>query len=551
MSIKKSLPEPASPAKAIYVTIILLIVFALVAISCRVWVQSADEFPMGDSAWKISLTNQITVQEKGATFSIFPPWDTRYARMFAQSLSHTGLRQKRVRSEDDKRDILLVAPKTGVFTVEAVFSIHVSSLARSEVKKSALSEKNRSEWLSESAGILVNTAAAVKVVERFLKISDTSDELIEKLFGYVSNNIRIKPRSNNNSETALTTKRATSLGSARALVALLRTAHLPARIVTGVNLQAAAAKQPYYWLEVYDNEVWIPLDPGEGYMKQMPPYYIPFHKGGSELVTADKASITSTVWKIDTTHAPAALLTSDTRKLTDVLNLNRLSPASRENLGLLLLLPLGVLATEIMRQLMGIRTYGTFTPTLIALAIFHVDRVTAMTIFLLVTVIGISIRSYLPNLNLQRTPRLAIVFTLVSLSMAMVVSGFMYFDPGMDGIVVLLPVVVLTMLVDRIYVIADQYGMRTAMIRLFWTVVSAFISLLVLLQTEWSLWLVSYPELHAITLAIIVIIGLYQGPKLSELPVMSWLHEPESKRSGIKSRSADRRLKSEQQDDGM
>jgi hypothetical protein len=438
-----------------------------------------------------------------------------------------------------------------MFTVEAVFSIHVSSLARSEAKKVTLSEENRSEWLSESAGISTNTKASVKVVERLSKTSDTAEELIEKLFGYVSNNIRIKPRSNNDSETALTKKRATSLGSARALVALLRTAHLPARIVTGVNLQAAAAKQPYYWLEVYDNDIWIPLDPAEGYMKQLPPYYIPFHKGGSELVATDKASITSTVWKIDTTNAPAALLTSETRKLTDVLNLNRLSPASRENLGVLLLLPLGVLATEIMRQLMGIRTYGTFTPTLIALAVIHVDQVTAMTIFLLVTVIGIAIRSYLPNLNLQRTPRLAIVFTLVSLSMAMVVSGFMYFDPGMDGIVVLLPVVVLTMMVDRIYVIADQNGMRTAMIRLFWTVVSAFISLLVLLQAEWSLWLVAYPELHAITLAVIIIIGLYQGPKLSELPVLSWLHEPESKRRGVRSRSADKELKPEQSDDGM
>jgi hypothetical protein len=322
-------------------------------------------------------------------------------------------------------------------------------------------------------------------------------------------------------------KRATMLGSSRALVALLRTAHLPARIVVGINLQAPAADQPYYWLEVYDDETWWPLNPAMGHLRQLPPYYVPLRKGDSSVVKTESINITSTVWEIDTTRAPAALLGADQKKLMDILDLNRLSPANRENLAVLLLLPLGVLATEIMRQIMGIRTYGTFTPTLIALAIVHVDWLTATIIFSLVTVIGIAIRSYLPNLKLQRTPRLAIVFTLVAVSMSTVVSGFMYFDPGMDGLVVLLPVVILTMLVDRIYTVADQNGMRTAMIRLLWTVVSAFGSLLVLLQTDWGIWLVAYPELHAITLAVIILIGLYKGPKLSSVAALRWLHEPE------------------------
>jgi hypothetical protein len=172
-----------------------------------------------------------------------------------------------------------------------------------------------------------------------------------------------------------------------------------------------------------------------------------------------------------------------------------------------------------------------------ALAVVHVDRMTAITVFLMVTIIGITIRAYMPNLNLQRTARLAMVFTLVSISMAIIMSGFIYFDPAADSIVVLLPVVVLTMLVDRIYTIADQRGMRTALVRLFWTAVAAFVSLLILLQADWSIWLVAYPEIHALTLAVIIIIGLYQGPKLSEAPTLGWLHEPES----MISRSTDKR----------
>ena len=521
---------------------VLLMIFTLLAVSARIWIQQSDEFPSGDSAWSIHISNQVEALDRGATISISPPWDTRHARLFAQSISHTGLRQKRVKSDLNKRDIVLVAPRAGIYVTEVEYSVHVSSLARSEPKKSKLSENNRSQWLSGSTGVQINTPVTTKIVDRLSEASTSSEELIDKLFGHVSNNIRIDHRAGSESELALTKKRATALGSSSALVALLRTAHLPARIVTGVNLQATAAEQPYYWVEVYDAETWVPLDPVQGYLRQLPAYYIPLRKGDSVLDIPDRANIQSTVWRIDSTHAPATLLTSDEKKLTDILDLDRLSPASRENLGVLLLLPLGVLATEIMRQLIGVRTYGTFTPTLLALAVIHVDRTTAIIIFLLVTIIGISIRSYLPNLNLQRTPLLAIVFTLVAISMALVVSAFMYFDPGMDGIIVLLPVVVLTMLVDRIYSIADQRGMRTAMIRLFWTVVCSFIALLVLLQADWSLWLVSYPELHAITLAIVIAIGMYQGPKLSQLPALSWLREPDLR----KTRKTDKDAQSEQ-----
>lgn len=523
--------ETDTAPKIIYGTIIGLILFAFLAVAARNWIQKTEELPSGDSAWTISVVQQFVALEKGATLSIPPPWDTQYARMYAQSLSHNGLRQKRTKSEVEKRDIVLIAPKAGNYVTEAIFSVHVSSLARSELKKLDLSEHNRSRWLSASEGIEINTPATSEIVEQLSNTALSSDVLIEKLFDHVSNNVRIKSRSNNNSETVLSTRRATALGSNRTLVALLRTAHLPARIVTGVNLQVTAAQQPYYWAEVYNDETWVPLDPVHGHMSQLPAFYIPLRKGGSDLVKTKDATIKATTWKIETTRAPTSLLISGPRKLSDILDLNRLSPDNRENLGVLLLLPLGVLLTEMLRQLMGVRTYGTFTPTLLALAIIHVDRITAVIIFLIVTIIGVSIRSYLQKMGLRRTPLLGIVFTLVAISMTFVVSGFMYFDPAMDAIAVLLPVVILTMLVDRIYSIADQRGMRTAMIRLLWTAVAAFLSLLVLLQADWSHWLVAYPELHALTLAAIIFVGRCHCLKISQLTTLLWLHEPELRKT--------------------
>ena len=525
-----------SVTNTIYLTIGVLLVIAVLSFLLRSWLNNDEHLPSGDSAWMINIAYQVEALEKGAAIYISPPWDTRYSRLFSQSVSHSGLRQKRTKPEI-KRDIMLIAPEAGVYDIDTDFRVHISSLARSAPAITKLSENNRSRWLSASPGVSVGTAQTTAIVDRLASGAPDSAELIEKLFNYVSNSIRIKPGASDESESALSRKYASVLGSNHALLSLLRSAHLPARLVSGVNLQAKVSTQPFYWVEVYDAESWVVLDPVHGYFRELPMFYVPLRKGDDPLVMVENAELISTYWTIDTITAPPGLSEADTRSLSHVVDLNRLSPLNRVNLGILLLLPLGVLATEIMRQLMGIRTYGTFTPSLMALAVVHVDRLTAIIVFILVTVIGVTIRATMSKLKLQRTARLAMVFTLVSVSMAIVMSALIYYDPSVDSVVVLLPVVVLTMLVDSIYRVADQRGIRTAMIRLFWTVIAAIISLFVLLQADWSIWLVSYPEIHAITLAVIIIIGLYQGPKLSSVPVLSWLHEPDSRVP----RSTDRR----------
>jgi hypothetical protein len=509
----------------IKLTIAFLFMFAIVSISSRVMMRNEGGLPTGDSAWSINAWHVIKASEKGAVVLIPPPWDTRNTRLYSQSLYHPGLRQRRTKADKKDRDIALTAPQPGAYTIKSTFNIYVSHLPMTEPMKPGLPEQNRAAWLSSSSGIEVNTATTTRIMDQIARDKPETERLIELLFNYVSNNIRIDPTARSDSESALNRKRSTILGSTRALLALLRTAHLPARIVTGVDL-LHPSNQMRYWAEVYDGETWLPLDPASGYMIQLPIFYIPMRKGDDQLIKSENASVTSSAWEIHSLPSYEGLLTGDTKKPTDIFDLTRLNLPSREILSLLLLLPLGVLSTELLRQFAGIRTYGTFTPTLLALALTRVDWTTAVIVFLLVTVISVAIRASMPNLGLQRTPRLAIVFTLVAMSMTIVVSGISYFDPAADNTVTLLPLIVLTMLVDRIYTIYDERGLNSAIVRLVWTVLAATVSLFVLMQTHWGTWLVSYPEVHAITLAVIIMIGLYKGPKLKDVPSFGWLQEP-------------------------
>ena len=511
--------------KLIMLSVAALLLFASASIALRLLLRSDAGLPAGDSAWSVTVTYTGEATNKGAAVFLPPPWDTKHARVYAQSLSHPGLRLRRTKADKKNRDIILTAPKPGEYAIESVFKIYVSHLPLSEPVVSALSEKNRASWLTSSTGIEVNTTITDSIVAGLAHGALEPGPLIESLFNFVSNNIRIDPATSNASEAALTSKRATALGSTRALVALLRSAHLPARIVTGLDLQAPT-QAPQFWAEVYDGSRWLPLDPVHGYLLELPVFYIPLRKGDTQLLMTEDFKLTDIEWEIAPLPSYQGLLASDRSRPTDIFDLTRLNLPSREMLSLLLLMPLGVLATELIRQFAGIRTYGTFTPTLLALAITLVDWTTAVIVLLLVTVIGVAIRSIMPDLNLQRAARLAIVFTLVALSMSFVVSGINYFDPTADNTVTLLPMVILTMLVDRIYTVYDERGLHSAVARLFWTVVTAIVAMLVLLQAHWGTWLVSYPEAHAMTLAIIIMIGPYDGPRLKDFAAFRWLQEP-------------------------
>lgn len=538
-----------SPNRTLYFTAAVLLAFVALSLLGRYWLKQEGELPGGDSVWQINLYHEVEALEQGAEIHIPPPWDTVNARLFSQSLSHPGLHQRRTRADRKIRDIVLVAPRQGYFTVETSFSIHVSDIAFAEPKKPAATEHDRSLYLASSAGISVGTPDTLKIVEQISRQDSEPEQLIDALFNYVSSHVRIDNNASSDSEIALQITWATGLGSVRALVALLRTAHMPARIVTGVDLHAPSSQQPFYWAEVYDGDEWIPMDPVHGYLRTLPPSYIPLRKGSSALVETREATVSDSEWEIIYDSGHPGLFSVNARKVTDIFNLNRLSPQSRETLAVLLLLPLGALATEILRQFSGIRTYGTFTPTLLALAVTHVEWQMALIVFSLVTVIGVAIRAFMPDLKLQRTPRLAIVFTLVAISMAIVVSGIKYFDPRVDSSVVLLPTVILTMLVDRIYTVYDESGVRVALVRLFWTIVSAMISLAIVVQAHWGNWLVAYPEAHAVTLAVIIMIGLYKGPRLMDLHALAWLREPARTKRDRKTDRKSRKRQSPQSGD--
>ncbi|NNJ91495.1 MAG: hypothetical protein HKP55_07465 [Gammaproteobacteria bacterium] len=515
--------------------IVILIVLGLVATTARLYLNSEDKFPAGDRIWSVSLAANFYSPEAGGKIRISSPWDTRHARLYGMTMLHPGLRMQRTRKDINAREAVFISTREGNLTVEINYQIHFSSLPLTNAATYKLTENNRSKWLASSHRFpsdspFINTLIDDLKIQQ--KNTDTIDT-VKTIFEHLSEKIIIRKNGSQDVIEILQTGHASKLGSNLAAITLFRAAHLPSRLVNGISL-SDPSENPHsvYWIEVFFENKWHSFDIANGYFDYLPPEYIPFAKGNNNIVDVEKLQLKSADWMIHYSAPQHGMFISDNSSPLQIMDLTRLPATVREELTLLLLLPFGVLLTVILRHIVGVRTFGTFSPTLLALAAVFVDWLTAVIAFSLITILGVIGSSVaLPKIKLNRAPRLSIIFTLVAIIMTFVASFIGYMSPIEQSGLILLPIVILTTLVDNIYSTLDERGLRIVAMRLSWTIVAALSSLLVLLQTDIGHWLLVYPELHIFTIALIIAIGHYNYKYLADMSWLKWMKEPDIKRS--------------------
>ena len=84
----------------------------------------------------------------------------------------------------------------------------------------------------------------------------------------------------------------------------------------------------------------------------------------------------------------------------------------------LLMIPVGALVIMLLRNFVGVKTFGTFMPVLVALAFRETRLLWGLMLFAIIVSLGLLIRFYLEKLRLLLVPRLTCVLTVVVLLMA-------------------------------------------------------------------------------------------------------------------------------------
>jgi hypothetical protein len=165
----------------------------------------------------------------------------------------------------------------------------------------------------------------------------------------------------------------------------------------------------------------------------------------------------------------------------------------------------------------GIPSYGTFMPMLIALAMRSTGLSIGLMLVAMVLSIGILGRLLITRLRLLLVPRLSVLLCLVVLTVALLGLLGVELDDRDFFAGILFPIVILTMLVERFSITVDEEGWREALQRAVSSIVIAMIVYPVFRIANLEMLFLSYPELVLVVIGILIWLGAYTGYRLSEL----------------------------------
>ncbi len=499
----------------------LLVAVGLACVELRRQRLPSSDLQHADTFWRLIYTVEFHSDKPGARLRIAIPFDTPHSRAFRQDMFYPGLRTERLRPTPmEAREVGLVAPQPGDQRFTVRYDLHLSPEKRFRVREpnANLTADQRAALLRSETGIQVEDPAVTDTLAALRKNLPLGTSLANALHDYCHR--ELTPADAGAAEDAATTlrrKSATSLGRARALVALCRAAKLPARVIAGLEIKTDVTLARRNWVEVLVGSRWEPFDPENGYAHELPHNYLATRRDGGDLIRASGVQSlheTITLLRLPT---PLSAASAKHHGPLAVLDLSRLPLEMHEVLCLVLLLPIGALVTALFRTVIGITTFGTFTPTLLALSFVFADWHTGLFVFVGVVALGLVSRSMLDRLKLLMVPRLSVVLTYVVLMIVFAVSLLEYFHLTPSAQAVLLPMVIVTMTIERFYITSEEDGTGTALRLLGGTLVVGFCCYLVLRWAAVGELLLRFPELHFFTIAVLILIGRYTGYRLTEL----------------------------------
>lgn len=302
---------------------------------------------------------------------------------------------------------------------------------------------------------------------------------------------------------------------------ILANAAIPAQTIKGVFLEDGRRRQQMDTLiEVYAGGNWYVFNPKTA-EQGLPNNFFIWQRGDRSVLNVFGGKSSQLEFAIVENTLPIKTILSMEQKSKHWLLLDfsiySLPVEQQGVLKGLLLIPVGALVIVLLRVLVGLRTSGTFMPILIALAFIQTTLFTGLLIFLSVVSAGLWIRFYLSYLSLLLVARIAagvivVIFLMSALSIISYKFGFEQFLT-----VTFLPVVILAWTIERMSILWEEEGVREVFIQGGGSLLAAVLAYLLMSVELVKHLTFNFPELMISLLGVVLLLGKYNGYRLTEL----------------------------------
>jgi hypothetical protein len=506
--------------------ILLGLLLVLVGLGIFVWKTLVLGLPLVTSEteglWRIEL--EITARGSGRRGSVRAPLpSTGPGQVVFDERSASDRLLFTIRTEDGNRIGVWSGRLSGVHQVVHGFRVQLSEVT-TPLPARITREPSR-ELLARHANPSRDIPSDSAEVQAFLAglwptLPENALDRLRTLFGFASDEVATLPSASDDALLTLAAREGSAIGKSRLLTALLRAVGLPARTVLGLQLLEGQPPYTTQWVEAWIDGVWVPMSPVDGFFATRPANLIALRTASfTEVETTGVAAVGHRYDALRERLRPEELaaMMIPSSPLLARFSLYQLPVSTQSALRVLLLMPLGALAVALFRNVIGVSTFGTFMPVLIALALREVALVPGLLLVAAVLLLGILGRLVLERMHLLLVPRLGVLLCVVVLSVA----SFALIGRDVEvrelSVGVLFPMVILTMLIERFSLTLAEEGLRPALVRAGWSVGVAVVVYPIFHSAAAEHLMFGFPELVVVVMGTLVWLGAYSGYRVSDL----------------------------------
>jgi hypothetical protein len=321
-------------------------------------------FPLvpGEKAdlWDVEARVSFVAQDKPVKVSLFIPKSSRRFAVVDENFISRGYGLTTSLEDNNRRAVWSIRKDSGP---QALYYRAVIQALESTEQEPTISKPEIDPSLSFEGPYL--TAAEALLTQSREQSADL-DTLVAQLLKRLAN-----PAADSNA-ALLVGSSGDSVKRIETAIRILNLAQIPARLVRGIRLEQESRKAEMLpWLQVFADGKWRSYDPSTG-VSGMPEDFLAFWRGSEHLLSvkgADKSDFTVAVRRTEAEGLDAA--TARGRAMSPHLvefSLLSLPIKTQSVYKILLAVPVGALLLVIMRNVVGVKTFGTFMPVLIGLA---------------------------------------------------------------------------------------------------------------------------------------------------------------------------------------
>jgi len=189
---------------------------------------------------------------------------------------------------------------------------------------------------------------------------------------------------------------------------------------------------------------------------------------------------------------------------------------SADSIYLILAIPFLAFVIIFFRHVIGISTFGVYTPMIIAVAFYILGLWLGMFTFLFAVLTGYAVRYIFNKIELLYLPRVALNLSFIALSFLLLMLVLLWVGSPVSLSLAIFPMLVMSSLSEKFMAAKSEEGLHNAVVGVIETLAVVVASYYLMVWAAFNNLVVSWPEVVLLPLLGILLLGKFSGLRISE-----------------------------------